>query len=221
MLLRTFLVLAFIGALAEAVVHGAAMLATAALHQRAVTATRALLAAQIAAAQHAIAAGGGTMATPLPLATCAYADAGGCALYGSAIATPATPAPGVTPGTCPQTDCTIYLQSNSAVNESRITYHLSAAVTAPGGATLATRDGDVTFRTFSAPPYAVLSGSLDATLDALEGSGIGDDGGAAVPNGSTLITVQYQAQGGGPTASGNAWQPQEQHPATQKPAWDH
>ncbi len=224
MLLRTILVLLFVAALAEAVVHGAAALAQATLHHRAVAATRALFADQIAAAQTAIAAvAGAKPAAPQPLATCAYADAGGCAMQAVATVSLATPGPAETPTACPQTDCTIYLQTNSAVNESRVTFHFSAVITARGGATLATRAGNVTFRTFTAPPYAALAGSLDETLDALENGGVGDDGGSSAAGASTLINVQYVPQGASATSgvSGNAWQAQDEHPAQQAPAWDH
>jgi hypothetical protein len=221
MLLRTLIAIAFVAALAEAAVLGAASLAKATLHHRAAAATRAVLAALISSAQAAAAsAQNGSAAAPQPIATCAYADADGCKLYGSGTATLATPAPGATPAACPQTSCTVYLQANSAVDEGRIAFHLSASVAVPGGAALATRAGDVAFRTFSVAPFAALVGSLDATLDALENGGAGDDGGSAAANAATLIDVQYMPQGGGSAVSGNAWQAQDQHPAEQSPPWD-
>jgi hypothetical protein len=130
----------------------------------------------------------------------------------------ATPAPTVstTPPACPQTDCAIALQRNSAIGEGRASMLVTTVVTAASGATLATRAGVAAFRTFDVPPYAALVGGVDASVDALMTGGAADDAGSA----SSLITVQYQPSGGGAATSGNVWQTQVEASATAQPAWE-
>ena len=131
-----------------------------------------------------------------------------------------TPATFPTPSTCPATNCTIYLQGNSAVAESRVAYHLTTAVTAGNGDVVLTRQGDIAFRIFATPPYAALVGSLDATLDGLENGGTGDNGGNASTAG-TLISIEYVPSGASASPiPGNVWRSQDQHRATVVPAWD-
>jgi hypothetical protein len=225
MLLRTMFLLALLALLAETFVHGAGALARVALQHRELAATRAAFSAAVSAAQQsaarAIAAGQSpSLVLPSPFATCYDATSTGCAIAATASISTPTPAALPSPPACPQTDCTIYLQANSAVAESRVAYHISTTVTAANGDALVSRAGDGAFRTFTAPPYASLVGSLDATLDALENGGAGDDGGNASAAG-TLITVEYVPSGAGSSPiPGNVWHAQDEHPATSAPAWD-
>jgi hypothetical protein len=214
MLLRTMFLLALLAVIAEAVVQGAAALAQVALRARALDAARTAFVSGIRAAQVAGAAG----QTPAPIATCAYADANGCAInVETTFATP-TPAVAPAPTACPGTACTVMLQANSSVGEARSAFVISTTVSAAGGAQLATRVGTVTFRTFTTATGANASivGSNDGTLDALMNGGTGDDAGAT----NTLITVEYDQPGGGGATIGNVWQPVVESPASSAPAWE-
>jgi len=210
MLLRTIVLLALIAILAETLLHGAAALAQAALRQRALDAARLALVSGTYAAQAAIAQG----TAPAPVASCAYADADGCAI--SVATTFGTPAPSPSPSTCPDTPCTVIMQSNTAVGEGRAAYVISVVASAANGAPLAARSAIVNFRTFAAAPYASIVGGADATLDALANGGPGDDAGAP----ATLITVEYDPAGGGSATPGNVWQPAIENPPLAAPAWD-
>jgi len=216
MLLRAMFLLAAIAVLVETLLHGAAALARAALQQQELGATRAAFAAAIAAAQNTAASQG----VPTPFATCYLSGASGCAIGATATVSTPTPGAAATPSACPDTACTVYLQNNTAVAESRVTYHVVATVTAANGDALVTRAGDIAFRTFETPPYASLVGTLDATLDALENGGVGDDGGNANAAG-TLIDVEYVRSGVPSTPiPGNVWRALDEHPALGLPAWD-
>ncbi|HEX8805884.1 MAG TPA: hypothetical protein VF741_03000 [Candidatus Aquilonibacter sp.] len=214
MLLRTMFLLALIAVVAETIVHGAASLAQVALRERALDAARTAFVTGIHTAQAAAAAG----LTPAPLATCAYADANGCEInVQTTFATP-TPVGAPTPTACPSTACTVMLQANSAVEESRSTLFIASNVSAASGAQLASRTGMVTFRTFTTATGsdASIVGSTDGTLDALVNVGTGDDAGAS----NTLITVEYDKRGGGGATIGNVWQPIVESPASAAPAWE-
>jgi hypothetical protein len=212
MLLRTMFLVALLAVIAETIVHGAASLAHVALQQRAVDVARAAFVSGIKAAQGVAAQGG----IPAPIATCAYADANGCAIdVQTTFATP-TPATAPAPSACPGTPCTVVMQANSSVSEGRAAYIISSMVSAANGTPLASRTGVVTFRTFATAPYASVVGSTDATLDALMNGGTADDGGAA----NSLITVEYDSSAGGSVTSGNVWQPIVESPASAAPAWE-
>lgn len=221
MLLRTIFMLALIAIAGEAIVHAAGALARAALHQRALDAARTALAAAVSQAQATIAlaveANPGTAGVPLPAptATCAYADANGCQLNVQTVFATPTPAAAPAPSACPQTDCVVMLQGNTAVAEGRVTWLITTTVTASAGAQLATRSGIAAFRTYGVPPYASLAGGVDASIDALMTGGVADDAGSP----ASLITVQYAPSGGGTGRSGNVWQPVTQTSAMTAPAW--
>lgn len=212
MLLRTMFVLALLAVLAETIVHGAASLAQAALRLRALDAARTGFISGVQAAQASLA----QHLAPAPIATCAFADAGGCEINVQTTVATATPSSAPEATSCPGTPCTVVLQSNSAVSEARASFIVSSVVTGPSGATLATRSGTVAFRTFATPPYAAIIGGTDATLGALLEGGTADDAGA--PN--TLITVKYQPSSGGAATAGNVWQPVLESPASAAPAWE-
>ena len=225
MLLRACFLIALIAVLAETMAHGAAALAGVALKQRELSALRGALSAAIAAAQtsaaRAIAAGADpSSAVPAPYATCYDSSSAGCVISATASVSTPTPAAMATPSSCPETNCTMYLQGNTAVAESRVAYRISATVVAANGDILASRTGGVSFRTFGTPPYVSLTGSLDSTLDAIENGGVGDDGGNANAAG-TLISVEYVRSGAATSPlPGNVWRATQQHPATSAPAWD-
>ncbi len=149
---------------------------------------------------------------PAPIATCVLADASGCALTASTVFARAVPSPAAS--ACPQSTCTIVLQENSAVTEARAAYAITTVITAPSGATVATRSDVVAFRTFGVPPYATPVGGADGTVDALIDAGPGDDAGAA----ASLITVEYDS--GAIKVPGNVWNAATENAAITTPAWD-
>jgi hypothetical protein len=210
MLLRTIFTLAFLAILSESLVHGAAALAQAALRERAIDAVRVAFASGTRSAQASLATG----TTPLPQATCAYADASGCAIL--VQTTFATPAPAPSASTCPGTPCTIVMQGNTVVSESRAQMLVFAVATAANGAQLAQRGGAVAFRTFAPAPYAAIVGGADGTIDPIMDGGPGDDAG----NATTLITVELDPQGGGAPTAANVWQNAVEAPPSTSPAWD-
>ena len=212
MLLRTIFLLALLTALGETIVHGAASLAQAALRQRALDAARTGFVSGVRAAQASIAQG----VAPVPVATCAFADANGCEIVAKTTVATATPSVAPAATGCPGTPCTVILQDNSAVREARATFVISSVVSSATGATLATRSGTVAFRTYATPPYASIVGGADATLGALLNGGAADDAGAP----TTLITVEYDPSGGSASTTGNVWQALIENPASAAPAWE-
>jgi hypothetical protein len=204
--------LALLAVLGETIVHGAASLAQAALRARALDAARTAFVSGERAAQASFAQG----TAPEPIATCAFADANGCEINVQTTIAAATPSAAPAATACPGTPCTVMLQGNSAVSEGRTTFLISSVVSAATGATLATRSGTVAFRTFAAPPYAAIVGDADATLSALLDSGAADDAGEP----TTLITVEYDPNGGGANTAGNVWQPVIENPPSAAPAWE-
>ena len=216
MLIRTMVLVAFVAALGETIVYGSAALARMTLHAREHAAVRAAFSDGVRQAQE-VAAGG---QIPQATATCGLATNQGCAItVRTTIAVP-TPIPGATPSGCLSEACTVYVQNNSHVAESRVSYRITADVLATNGDVLMTRSGVVAFRTFATSPYAALIGSLDATLDAIANGGVGDDAGNNGTN-STLIHVEYQQSGNPATrVPADAWRALDEHPATAAPSWD-
>ena len=76
MLIRTMLLIAFAAVLGEAIVFGSAALARMSLHAREAAAIRSAFSDAIREAQNAAITG----VIPAPVATCAYANKGGCAI---------------------------------------------------------------------------------------------------------------------------------------------
>jgi hypothetical protein len=204
--------LALLAVLGETIVHGAASLAQAALRQRALDAARIAFVSGARAAQASVPSG----VAPAPIATCAFADANGCEINVQTTIATATPSAAPASTACPGAPCTVVLQGNSAVGEARATFTIASVVSAASGATLATRSGIVSFRTFATPPFAAIVGGTDATFGALLDGGAPDDAGA--PN--TLITVEYQRSGGSAATPGNVWQPVVENPASSAPGWE-
>jgi hypothetical protein len=209
--------IAFVAVLGEGIVYGAAGLARMSFHARVHAAIRSAFADAVHQAQTA--AINGTV--PLPVATCAYANDAGCAITVRTAIVAATPAPSPAPSSCVTAGCTVYMQNNSHVSESRASYAITESVVASNGDVLMSRTATVAFRTFATAPYASLVGSLDATLDAIAKGSAGDDGGSASPANSTLIHVEYR-QSGNPAVRipGDVWRAQVEHPATTSPSWD-
>lgn len=209
MLLRSLFLVLFVVVVADAIVYAAAAEARAAYHQRETTALRDGLSAAISLAQQAAAGA----AAPHPLSTCAFASMNGCTMLVESDASAATPLPAAS--TCPAASCTVLLQNNSAVVESRVAYVVSSRVLASNGDVIALRHASVAFRTFAQPPYATLVGSLDAALNAALSGGAGDDGGSTA---GTLIHVRYTGPAG--DVAGDVWRPVDQRPAGAAPAWN-
>jgi hypothetical protein len=223
MLLRTLFLVVFLGILAEVAVHGAAALARATLETHVRQGLRSALSSAVAAVESSIASSGGSTASialPTPMATCFDTRSAVCAIAVTVVATIPSPVASASPATCPQTDCTVYLQGNSTVAESRFVVRLTATASAANGDVVASRSGDVAFRTFASAPYVSPAGSLDETLNTIADGGVGDDGGNESAAGS-LVNVEYLPSGAnGPAISGDVWRTLEEHPATNAPPWD-
>ncbi len=196
MLLRVLFLCSAIVVLGETLLQAAASLAVAALQRRGVTVAQNAFADAEQLAQATLAAAMADGATPPaslpPVQTCVASDAGTCTMIAHASVALATPVP--TP--CPRTGCSTYLQENDAVEEGRVVAAIATTVTLASGAPIAARNGSVVFRTMRAPPYAVASGALDATLDDSE-SGAGDAAG--------LIEVVYQNAVSGAAMPASVW----------------
>jgi hypothetical protein len=226
MLLRTLLLLAFITALSETLLQGAAALARVSLHERAVAAARVGFVSGAARAQQwlaqSIAARSplSAAAMPSPSAICTIAAGSTCALTVTTTISTPPPNPSATPSACPGTDCVVYLQDNAAVAESRFRVRITSTVTGTSGTVYAVRSGEIAFRTYLTPPYASLAGALEASLDEIAPNFAGDDAGTA--NGTpTLVKVDYVQPGSGASPlPGNVWQAQAQHPSAPAPAWN-
>ena len=209
--------------IAETILHASASLARAALHQRAVTVAQTQFSAAATEAQQTIALaiqGGADPSAMIPVMpaaapTCALQSATGCALTAATSVTTATPMPSATG--CPNTNCTIYLQSNDAVSEGRLVLAIVSTVTSPSGVVLAQRSGTIAVRTFRVPPYASIAGALDAANGTTASTG--DDGGAATGT-ATLVNAVYQNAVTGTFLPGNVWQSQQQSPVAVTLPWD-
>jgi hypothetical protein len=221
-LLRTLFILAFLGLVAETILHGAGALANAQLHHRALAAARADFGRGVESTRQAIAVAmqsGGAIALPSPASTCVVRGTTNCELTAETSVQTMSPNPNDA-SACPATACTVYMQRNDAIGEDRIAVNISTTVSAPGGAPLAQRSSLAVFRTFRVPPYAILTGSTDTTLDSLANGSAGDDGGSNSDAGNTLVNVVYR-NGSGPPIPANVWAPQMQHPQSSTPFWDH
>lgn len=220
MLLRTLFLLAMIAVIGETIVHASGALAKAALHRRALVAAHSALASATQTAQQAIATAmqeGTPLALPAASSTCALATRVGCALVATTDVRTA-PVSAAASKQCPDTNCVIYTQANDTVSEDRITIAIVVSVAPASGDAVAQRASTVTFRTMHVPPYAVIAGSSDATLDALTNGGTGDDGGANVAGAGTLVNIVYR--NGATTIPANVWGSRAQNPQTSIPSWD-
>ena len=219
MLLRTMFLIALAVTLAQATLSASGAAAKATLHRRALSAARAEIARGTEVAREAVAAAmtsGSALAFGEPSSACVIRAGPSCALASTVALTEATPAPNAT--ACPNTDCVIYLQGNDTVGEGRATVRIAVSVGPPGGEAIAERDAAVTFRTLRVPPYAIVAGANDATIDPLTNAGTGDDGGAAVPGAGTLVNVVYK--NGATTIPANVWGSRSENPPPTQPAWD-
>lgn len=227
MLLRTLFVLVLFAALSETIVHGAHAMAQTLLRREAAAAVRQELAAATAQSRASIAAAiaagadprDALPAAPSPSATCAIVTAAGCALQAKAAITFSVASPSAS--ACPSDGCTVYEQDNDAVTEGRVIADVRAQASSANGTILASRDARLTFRTWRVAPYAALTGTLDASLEAVAPAGAGDDGGA-VPSGTapgTLIDVLYENQRTGATIPANVWHAEIQRQAVTPSAW--
>ena len=207
------MLIAFIALLGETMIAGSASLGRSAMRATELRVLRDGLASTIAQTQSAIAQN----VVVQPLTSCAYSNGSGCALRLVTSVSPTTPAPQAT-GACAAT-CVVAVQGNASVAESRATFSIRAQLLAENGDPVVSRSGTISFRTFNAPPYATLVGSLDATLDALMNGGTGDDGGSTSAANGTLIHVQYQNAATGNGLSADSWRVLNEQPATHSPDW--
>jgi len=213
MLLRTIVIVAFVIALATALLHASAALARARLHRAAAIAATAEFDRGLASAQVAIAsaiAGGDDprsvgFVAPTPAPSCADARSdGSCALTVSlAIASTTTQPVGPAAGSDCAPACAYDLQGNDAVDEGRISLRVTATASGPEGTAFATRDRYAIYRTTRVPPYASLIGERDASAEGIAtGTSEGED--AGTPS-LTTVDVRYVDAGTGASIEGNAW----------------
>lgn len=111
--------------------------------------------------------------------------------------------------------CALNEETNSFVREGRVVARIAVAVRAADGTLLATREQDVTVRTFAAPPYAAIAGASDRTLETRET--IGEDAGtvprtpdpcSTAPAGQsadTVVRVAYVDTQTGECRDGSSW----------------
>jgi hypothetical protein len=227
-LLRTLFIAALFAVVAETIVHGAHALAQITLRRQASAVLQREFESATTEVQRRLAAeieAGGDpqqldLVAPTLDPTCVLATETGCAMKGSAVVSFASSS-APQQSACANGACTIYVQDNDAVDEGRVSATISASATAPNGAVLASRSASVVFRTFRVAPFAALTGSLDASLLRLAGSGAGDDGGAA-PNGTapgSLIDVVYENRATKKTVPANVWRSQIQNSGAVPEPW--
>jgi hypothetical protein len=213
-LARTVVIVAFVVALASALLHATALLARARVHRVAVAAVAtsfdvalAMTQAQLAGA---IASGGDprnlTLAMPSPKPSCASVRPDGtCALtIALTLASSATQTVGAAESNDCTPQCASNLQGNDAVDEGRFALHISASAAGPNGTVFATRDRYAIFRTTRLAPYASLIGTRDASGESIAGgTSEGEDAGAPA---LTTVNVRYVDAATGASMEGNAWQ---------------
>ncbi len=214
MLARAVVVIAFVGALATALLHTCALLARARVHHVAATAVAASFDAALASAQAGlaanIAAGGDPRGVgfvpPTPAPACASPGSEGACALTISVAFAATTVQGVATsggGDCvPQ--CARDLQGNDAVDEGRFALRIEARADGPTGTVFASRDRYAIFRTMRVAPYASLIGTRDVGGESIAvDSSEGDDAGTPA---LTTIDVRYVNAATGAKMEGNAWQ---------------
>ena len=214
MLARTVVVIAFLVALAGALIHTCALMARARAHRIAATAVAASFDAALAATQAqlatAITSGGDpralAIALPSPTPSCASVRADGtCALTVSAMLAATTTQPvgdDASESCAPQ--CANDLQGNDAIDEGRFALRISASASGPTGMVFAMRDRYAIFRTTRVAPYASLIGMRDASGESIAaGTSEGEDAGAPA---LTTVDVRYVNAKTGASVAGNAWQ---------------
>ncbi len=107
-------------------------------------------------------------------------------------------------------NCGHNLQANGYVDEGRVSAMVTVIVSAPDGATLATRSTNLTLRTFANAPYVAVASARDRTFDDVAGNAaVGDDGGqipgtAGVTD--TRVNVIYRNRVTGQQTAANTWQ---------------
>ena len=212
MLARTIVLVAFVIALAVALLHACALLARARVHRVAANAAstsfdRALAVVQGELASE-IAAGGDprsiAFVAPTPAPTCASAMADGtCALtVALAVASTTTQPIGPTGDDCTPA-CARNLQGNDAVDEGRIAVRIRASASGRNGTVFSTRDRYAIFRTTRTAPYASLIGVRDASGEGVAiGTSEGEDAGTPA---LTTVDVRYVDAATGASMEGNAW----------------
>lgn len=221
MLARTAAVVAFVVALAIALLHACALSARARVHRVAAGAAaesfdRALASVQMQIAGE-IAAGADPRslppAMPSPAPSCASVRPDGtCALTVTvAIASTTTqPIPATTAGDDCTATCAHNLQGNDAVAEGRLSVRVTARASGSNGTVFASRDRFAIFRTTRTEPYASVIGMRDASGEGVAiGTSEGEDAGTPA---FTTVDVRYVNAATGASMAGNAWR---------SGAWEH
>ncbi len=214
MLARAVVVIAFVGALASALLHTSASLARARVHRVAATAVAASFDAALVAARAGIAAniaaGGDPRAVafvaPTPGPSCASARSDGTCALTISVAFAVTTVRGVADsgGADCLPRCARDLQGNDAVDEGRFALRIDARVDGPTGTVFASRDRYAIFRTTRVAPYASLIGMRDAGGESIAAdSSEGEDAGTPA---LTTVDVRYVNAATGAKMDGNAWQ---------------
>ena len=212
MLLRTLVLMAFVVALAIALVHACAALARARVHRAASIAAaagfdRGLAAVQVAIAT-AIARGDDprtvAFVAPSPAPACASVAADGSCALTVAVAIASTTTQTIGSGSEPcVAACARDLQGNDAVEEGRLAVRVTASAVGPNGTIFSTRDRYALFRTTRVPPFASLIGERDATGEGVAlGASEGEDAGTPA---LTTVDVRYVDAETGAYVEGNAW----------------
>ncbi len=100
------------------------------------------------------------------------------------------------------------LQRNDSIDEGRFAVRV----------TVAGRDRYVLFRTFRAPPYAMVAGTRDVSAGLLSrDASLGDDAGTT----QTTISVRYVNAKTGASFDGNAWHAESwKNESATSPTWD-
>ena len=214
MLARSVVVLAFVVALATALVHSCAVLARARVHRIAATAVARSFDLALARTQAQLAGAIARGADPrtaafVPTAfapSCASARADGtCALTISTATAPTTTlAIASEPAGACLPLCANDLQGNDAIEEGRFALRISVRAIGGTGTSFATRDRYALFRTTRLPPYASLIGTRDASGESIV-AGIGEGEDAGTPA-LTTVDVRYVNAATGASMEGNAWQ---------------
>src|SRR5581483_12006035 len=139
-----------------------------------------------------------------------------CAMSGSATMTLLGRDPPETEPCDSDAACAANEEANPYVREGRVIARIAVDVRASDGTLLATRENDVTVRTFAGPPYLAMAGAIDRTVDA-RAVARGEDAGlvprtpnpcAAGPAGEssdTVVRVAYEDAETGTCSDGSSW----------------
>lgn len=120
------------------------------------------------------------------------------------------------------------LEADANVNENRMTADITVSILTSDGTVLAVREKRAVLRTFKTPPFAVIAGTRDGSLDLIATAAQGDDGGlppsaknsACAPSGTdeTVVRAEYYNDASGACTDESTWRSQP-GPAPAPSAW--